>query len=219
MSTSWQIVVRVLLSLAAGALVGFEREITDHPAGIRTHILVTVGACAFTCMSLFGFLGAPNGDRVAASLVTGIGFIGGGAILKSKGGWVTGLTTAASLWSCAAIGMLFGTGYYGVGFALTAIDLLVLQSLDWVVDRVSPRIKSRKIPLIVAGEYRENVFGGVMELLKAAGTSPELIRFSRKDEGRAIDLEVVTRLSSRSDLQEITSDLYGVPGVTEVHWG
>ncbi|MBU1672249.1 MAG: MgtC/SapB family protein [Actinobacteria bacterium] len=219
MSTSWQIVVRILLALAAGALVGFEREITDHPAGIRTHILVTVGACAFTCMSLFGFLGFPDGDRVAAAVVTGIGFIGGGAILRSKTGWVTGLTTAASLWSCAAIGMIFGTGYYAVGFALTAIDLLVLRILDWGVDRVSPRVKSRKVALTVTGRYRDNVFGAVMELLNASGTSPELVRFSRMEEGRAVDLEVMTRLSSRSDIQALTDGLYGVPGVVEVHWG
>src|SRR5450759_2588878 len=94
-NTTWEITIRILLSLVLGGLVGMERELTDHPAGIRTHILVTVGACAFTTMSLFGFPGLLGGDRVAAAIVTGIGFRGGGAILKAKDGWVTGLTTAA----------------------------------------------------------------------------------------------------------------------------
>jgi len=152
-NTTWEITIRILLSLVLGGLVGMERELTDHPAGIRTHILVTVGACAFTTMSLFGFPGFLGGDRVAAAIVTGIGFIGGGAILKAKDGWVTGLTTAASLWSVAAVGMLVGTGFYAVGAIVTGIDLVVLEFIDWVVDKLAPKYKSRKLPVEVAGAH------------------------------------------------------------------
>jgi len=169
MSTSLQIIIRILLAMACGGLVGLERELTDHPAGIRTHILVTVGACVFTTMSLYGFPGFLQGDRVAAAVVTGIGFIGGGAILRSRDGWVTGLTTASSLWSVAGIGMLFGTGYYVVGFrchghrACRAPD-------SGLGDRpgLIPRLKTHTMPMHVGArlysgehllEHREGASG------------------------------------------------------------
>ena len=135
---TWDILLRVLLSLVCGGLVGLEREFTDHPAGLRTHILVAMGACLFTTMSLFAFPGAPGGDRVAAAVVTGIGFIGGGAILKSRGGIVKGITTAASLCSVAAIGMALGAGYFSVGFIITAVILVVLEILNRLAGLTAP---------------------------------------------------------------------------------
>jgi len=219
MSTSWTIVIRILIALAFGGLVGLERELTDHPAGIRTHILVTVGACAFTTMSLFGFFGFKGGDRVAAAIVTGIGFIGGGAILKAKDGWVTGLTTAASLWSCAAIGMLVGTGYYMVGLIVTGIDLVVLELIDWGMDRISPRFKSRKLPIRVTGRHAPENLGRVMGIFKDEGCGPDLIRYNRMENGDNFDMSLVAKISADTDVQGITDRLYGIQGVSDVLWG
>jgi putative Mg2+ transporter-C (MgtC) family protein len=218
-SHTWEIVIRILLSLAFGALVGLERELSDHPAGIRTHILVTVGSCAFTTMSLFGFPGFIGGDRVAAGIVAGIGFIGGGAILKAKDGWVTGLTTAASLWSCAAIGMLCGTGFYLVGLIVTVIDLLVLEFIDWVVDRLSPRFKRRQLPLTVAGKHSPDSLNLVMSALEAGGCSPRLIRYNRLHDGEKFDMGLVAKVGPTTDMQEITDTVYRVEGVSDVLWG
>jgi putative Mg2+ transporter-C (MgtC) family protein len=219
MSTSLQIAIRVLLATLCGGLIGLERELTDHPAGIRTHILVTVGACVFTAMSLFGFPGFLQGDRVAAAVVTGIGFIGGGAILRSRDGWVTGLTTAASLWSVAAIGMLFGTGYYAIGFVVTGIDLVVLELIDRIIDAISPRVKSRTMSLNITGGYTEKYFDEVMAVLEESECRPQLIHFRRLEDGRKMDMAVLARLTAGSDLQELTRRLYGVNGVSEVFWG
>jgi putative Mg2+ transporter-C (MgtC) family protein len=218
-TTSWRIIIRILVSLAFGGLVGLERELTDHPAGIRTHILVTVGACAFTTMSLYGFFGFPGGDRVAAAIVTGIGFIGGGAILKARDGWVTGLTTAASLWSCAAIGMLVGTGFYMVGLVVTGIDLVVLELIDWLVDRAAPRFKTRTLPVRVTGLHSPDNLERVMGVLRESGTAPDLIRYNRLKNGAEFDMSVVAKIYADTDMQGITDTLYGVQGISDVLWG
>ena len=106
--------LRLFGAAVLGAIVGFERERHDHPAGIRTHMLVSVGAAAFTALSIYSFGGGSDSDRVAAQIVTGIGFLGAGAILKGQG-TIHGLTTAASLWVVAAVGMAAGAAGLGRG--------------------------------------------------------------------------------------------------------
>lgn len=125
MLTTYDIIVRLLVSLAFGALVGFEREVKECPAGLRTHSLVCVGATVFTLVSLF--LGGPDVDisRIAGQVVVGIGFIGGGVIFKSKDR-VIGLSTAASLWIAAALGLVAGIGQYYLGVIALVITLFVL---------------------------------------------------------------------------------------------
>src|SRR5574340_1635893 len=110
---SWEeITVRLLLALLLGGLVGWQREAAVKPAGFRTHILVCVGAALFTLISRFGFFeSGADPSRVASNIVVGIGFLGAGTIWRA-GGSVQGLTTAASLWTVAAIGMAAGVGFY-----------------------------------------------------------------------------------------------------------
>ncbi|MHB8896403.1 MAG: MgtC/SapB family protein [Candidatus Geothermincolia bacterium] len=216
---TWEIVIRVLVALVLGGLVGLERELTDHPAGIRTHILVTVGSCAFTAMSLYGFPGFLYGDRVAAGIIAGIGFIGGGAILKAKDGWVTGLTTAASLWSCAAIGMLAGTGFYVVAVIVTGMDLVVLEFIDWLVDKFSPRVKTRKLPVSVAGTHSPDNMNAVLGALEIGGCCPQLLRYNRLQDGRMFDMSMVAKIGAKTNMQEITDALYEIAGVSDVLWG
>jgi putative Mg2+ transporter-C (MgtC) family protein len=133
--------LRLLIASVLGAAIGLEREIHDHPAGMRTHLLVALGSALFTVMSIFGFVGVVAGQgavdpsRVAAQIVTGIGFLGAGAILK-YGTSVRGLTTAASLWATAAIGVAVGTGAYVLSAIATAIVLISLWPLNWVIDRI-----------------------------------------------------------------------------------
>jgi putative Mg2+ transporter-C (MgtC) family protein len=125
-------IVRLLIAAGMGAAIGAERELHEHAAGLRTHMLVGVGACLFTLVSAFGFesfSGSSDPSRVAAQIVTGIGFLGAGAILH-EGLTIKGLTTAASLWVVAAIGMAVGLGMYwasGVAVAISIISLWVLQ--------------------------------------------------------------------------------------------
>lgn len=113
-----------------GAVIGFERELHRQPAGFRTHSLVAVGSALFTIISAYGFAG-PSVDptRIAAQIVSGIGFIGAGTILQHRGN-VRGLTTAASLWSVAAIGMAAGAGMLAIATIGTFLILVVLSVLD-----------------------------------------------------------------------------------------
>lgn len=124
---NYDIIVRILASLALGAIVGFERELKGCHAGLRTHALVCIGAAVFTLASVM-LGGGPNADisRIAGQVVVGIGFIGGGVIFKAKNR-VTGLTTAASLWVAAGLGIMAGLGEYFVGiFALAAIIFVLI---------------------------------------------------------------------------------------------
>lgn len=113
-----------------GAIIGFERELHRQPAGFRTHSLVSLGAALFTIVSAYGFRDASvDPTRIAAQIVTGIGFIGAGTILQHRGS-VRGLTTAASLWSVAAIGMAAGAGMLVMAAVGTVLILVVLVFLD-----------------------------------------------------------------------------------------
>lgn len=124
--TDLEMTVRLVLAALCGAGVGYQREHANKAAGFRTHILVALGACLYTILSVFGFGDRADPSRVAAQVVVGIGFIGAGAILHSRS-TVTGLTTAASIWVVAAIGMAAGIGMYVVTIVTTAIVFAVLQ--------------------------------------------------------------------------------------------
>lgn len=117
---------RMALAVALGTVVGYEREHEGKPAGIRTHGMVALGAALFTVVSIYGFGGAGDPGRVAAQVVTGVGFLGAGSILHHRGS-VRGLTTAASLWVTAAIGTAVGVGMYAMSIATAALVFLVLR--------------------------------------------------------------------------------------------
>ena len=120
---------RLVLAVVLAGLVGYEREQADKPAGFRTHILVGMGAALFTVVSVYGFGGGGDPTRVAAQIVTGVGFLGAGTIFRSEG-LLLGLTTAASIWAVAAIGMAVAVGMYAMSALATGIMLLVLR-LPW----------------------------------------------------------------------------------------
>ncbi len=129
-------VLRLALAAVLGGAVGIERELREHEAGLRTHMLVAVGSALFTLVSAYGFsefFAAQEGNRfvpidptrIAAQIVTGIGFLGAGAIIR-QGPRVRGLTTAATLWAVAAIGLACGAGYYSGAIATTVVVLVAL---------------------------------------------------------------------------------------------
>src|SRR6187401_891893 len=125
LSTPWLQVVLVLTSVVCGAIVGAEREKHEKPAGLRTLILVCLGSTSFTLASYAFTTTAGDSGRVAAQIVTGIGFLGAGAILHGSG-LVRGMTTAATIWAMAATGMVVGIGYAGAGLGLSLLVRVVL---------------------------------------------------------------------------------------------
>ena len=134
MLPDWEVAARLVVAAALGSFIGFERERLLWAAGIRTHMLVCVGACLVMVVSAYGFQDVLNEhvvldpSRVAAQVVSGIGFLGAGSILL-RGSVVRGLTTAASIWAVAAIGLAIGGGLYFAGIASTLIILVILAGV------------------------------------------------------------------------------------------
>jgi putative Mg2+ transporter-C (MgtC) family protein len=130
------VLVRILVAAVLGGVIGIEREVREHTAGFRTHILVSVGAAAFTLASSYGLEGTgfdPN--RISAQVVTGIGFLGAGAIIR-YGVSVRGLTTAASLWTVSAVGLLSAQGFFSAALITTALVVISLYGLRLIEDRL-----------------------------------------------------------------------------------
>src|SRR5437870_6440061 len=123
-----QLLLQLILAVLLGGVVGLEREISGKPAGLRTNILICVGAALFTTLSFTMSLGRGDPARVAAQILAGVGFIGAGTILHTRGA-VTGLTSAATIWVVAAIGMALGTGAYVEAVGTTVLVVVVLTGL------------------------------------------------------------------------------------------
>ena len=121
-----EMVLKLVMATLFGGVVGYERELSDKPAGLRTHILVCLGSALFTLASLFGFGQGSDPARVAAQVVTGVGFLGAGTILRT-GATVRGLTTAASIWAVAAVGVAVGVGMYLLAVVSTFLVAGVLR--------------------------------------------------------------------------------------------
>jgi putative Mg2+ transporter-C (MgtC) family protein len=142
--------LRLLLAGILAAVLGIERELKGHLAGLRTHILVSLGACLFTLAGMAGFQGVePSAmtradiTRVASQVVVGIGFLGGGAILRHQNR-VVGLTTAANLWIAAAVGLAVAAGFYFGAVVTTALVLFVLAGLKRAERRLTKRRRARR---------------------------------------------------------------------------
>src|SRR5215216_117352 len=138
MPSDLELLGRLLLAAVLGGAIGAERELNDQAAGLRTHMLLTIGACLFTLVSAYGFGAGPRDpSRLAAQIVTGIGFLGGGAIVR-HGLTVKGVTTAASIWATASVGVAIGAGSYvlGTGGAVLVVGTLFgLRRADEVLQR------------------------------------------------------------------------------------
>jgi len=140
---SMDLIFRLILSAVVGGAIGIEREASNRPAGLRTHILVSVGSTLIMLVSVYGVPEGADPARIAAQVVSGVGFLGAGTILRT-GNSIKGLTTAASLWVCAGIGLAIGSGFY-LGGIVTAI-IVVLS-------------------LVVLGKFEKNVLRGANKLI------------------------------------------------------
>lgn len=175
-------VVYLLAAVVLGGIVGLERELRDKPAGFRTIVLICLGACVFTLVS--ESVGGPEqqSTRIAAQIVSGIGFLGAGAILR-EGGNVTGLTTAASIWAVAAIGMACGFGELGLaggGTGVILITLMLFNRVEYVIGEHRDIQEFR-----IATAKTDDVLDRVDALFRDAGLSVRKRAF-HEDEGKLI---------------------------------
>jgi putative Mg2+ transporter-C (MgtC) family protein len=218
-----EILLRVGLAAVLGGAIGFERELREREAGLRTHLLVSVGAALFTLVSAYawadwqfsteeGLVFDPT--RIAAQVVTGIGFLGAGAIIR-QGLSVRGLTTAATLWVVAAIGMASGAGYYAAAAITTVLVLVSLWPLRIVAFRISERFRPEEGRLVIelgAGATAGSVLGAV----EASGATVRSLEFEEEGDSRRIDMRV--RLESGRVAAELIDALTRVQDVKGARW-
>lgn len=163
-----EMLLRLALAVVLGGAIGLERELTDKPVGFRSNTLICLGAALFTMFSLG--LSADRGDpaRVAAQVVTGIGFLGAGSILR-RGERLQGITTAATIWLVAALGMGAGAGFYVVAVAGAAVALLVLGGFRWLERSIERRFDTRIYRISLRDREDESALVAVREVVHAAG--------------------------------------------------
>jgi len=186
---SYEALLRLALAALLGAAIGIEREISEHEAGLRTHMIVSLGSCLFTLASAYGFRdflvgggAAVRADptRIAAQIVTGIGFLGAGAIIR-QGMSVRGLTTAATLWVVAAIGLTTGAGYYSAALITTSLVVLSLWPLRIVTRRLFGGPRERRLLIELAGDANTS---GVIETLERLGVEVSSFSAEQIEGGR-----------------------------------
>ena len=213
MSQDLELLARLLLAAVLGGAIGAERELNDQPAGLRTHMLLTIGACLFTLISAYGFGRGTDPSRIAAQIVTGIGFLGGGAIVR-HGLTVKGVTTAASIWATASVGVAIGAGSYvlGTGGAVLVVGTLFgLRRADEVLQRWGV---SREEYLI------EAVPGFDMERLAEIGRREKvaLRGMQLQEDDDATRITLVVKLPPGYRPARLLDALSQVEGVRQVEW-
>jgi putative Mg2+ transporter-C (MgtC) family protein len=214
MPTEIEQLARLAVAAVLGGVIGAEREVSDQPAGLRTHILLTVGACLFTLISAYGF--GPNSDpsRLAAQIVTGVGFLGGGAILR-HGITIRGLTTAASIWATCALGVAVGVGSYVLAVGATVLVLGVLVGLRAIRNVLRNYAASREeLTVLTEPDFQTE---RLTELLHREGVSVRgLQREVGADGGGRVQL--VAKLPARYRTARLVEEIATLDGVREVEW-
>jgi uncharacterized membrane protein YhiD involved in acid resistance len=207
-----EIFLRLSFAALLGAAIGVERDVHRRPAGIRTSAFVCMGSALFTILSfqLAKMSGDTSGTRIASNLVQGIGFLGAGAILREAGGLV-GLTTAATIFVEAAIGMAVGGGLYAVGGYATGLVLFGLVVLGWIAQRSN--LKVRIMGFRVTGSHAENIAGEVQRLFAELKIKPQQFRVSMV--GASSIVEFQAEVGHRQQ-EQIVGRINRVGVVTEV---
>jgi putative Mg2+ transporter-C (MgtC) family protein len=217
-SLSWgELLLRLALAVALGGAIGIEREFRERDAGLRTHTLVSLGAALFTIAGAYGFRdfhGSFDPTRIAAQVVTGIGFLGAGAIIR-QGLSVRGLTTAATLWVAAAIGLTAGAGYYAAAVITTALVLLSLWPLRTVAYRAMTRFRpetDRLMAQLAAGGSP----GPLIAELEGLGARLQSLQISHEADRRTVIVDVT--LPAGADTPAIVATLSELENVLELRW-
>jgi putative Mg2+ transporter-C (MgtC) family protein len=223
-SLSWEeALLRVIVAAALGGAVGLERELREREAGFRTHMLVAVGSALFTLVSAYGFrdflvhggsVVRADPTRIAAQIVTGIGFLGAGAILR-QGISIRGLTTAATLWVVAAIGIAAGAGYYSAAVITTLVVLFSLWPLRIAAHLLTSRFRpetNRLIAQLPAGASP----GELVTEVERIGGRLQSLEISHEADRRTVLLDVT--LPPGADAPGIIARLAEFENVLEIRW-
>ncbi len=208
------VVVRIFLAMLLGGLIGMEREKSRRPAGFRTHILVCVGSCMTALIGLFvwtGLNGASDPLRISAQVISGIGFLGVGTILVKEHDHITGLTTAAGLWTTAAIGIACGFGFYIgalIGTLVVAITSAILFKFE-----ARGRKKNRKRMIYLEVQGTEGLNEYIDWLEEDWKAKQVMVVPPHTAMGGHVGLEVILPLVGNEDIKDVLGKLRGREGV------
>jgi putative Mg2+ transporter-C (MgtC) family protein len=218
-----EVTIRLAVAALLGGAIGLERELREREAGLRTHLLVSVGAALFTLVSAYGFgdfrYGLETGitldpTRIAAQIVTGIGFLGAGAIIR-QGLSVRGLTTAATLWIVAAIGMASGAGYYSAAGIATAVVIVSLWPLRIAAYRLHVRIRPEEGRLLIQLPPATSA-APVLAGLEEAGIRVDSLELEDREHERTVVVSFHLREPERAG--ELIDRLTALEEVRRVEW-
>ena len=217
----YEILIRLLLASFLGGLVGLERERKSWAAGLRTHMMVCLGAALIMIVSSFGFSDILNTEhvvldpsRIAAQVVSGIGFIGAGAILFTKAeGTIRGITTAAGLWTVAAIGLATGSGMYFAAGITTALALIILWAIQPIERKYTQHFKQKTLKIITT---RKANIAEILKKLESAGVS--FVDFAMFKNQEELVLQVKFEEKDTLKLSSAIDDLHKDETIKQVYW-
>lgn len=219
-----QIIIRLILSALIGAMIGVEREFINRPAGLRTHVLVTLGSALFMMISIDGYAKLPEGImgdpyRIAAQVVSGIGFLGAGTIIKT-GTDIKGLTTAASLWVSAGIGLAIGTGYYLGAILTVVIVMITLISSRLTETRI---FKKGHSSLVITGESKLGIDKEIADYLHRNHITVKKLELTQIDEDLDGELDgfcvrLFIKYPRRKNYLIMIEELEEIEGIDEVKY-
>lgn len=216
-----EIVIRLSLAALFGAIIGLERERKNWAAGLRTHMLVCVGSALTMMVSAYGFmdiLGTANvgldPSRIAAQVISGIGFIGAGTILFLRQGIVRGLTTAAGLWTVAAIGLATGGGMYFAASVATALAIIILFILQPFERKLAGRFKSKSLKITASN--RDKLAQVMNEILKNSNLNIASAVTNKSEDGYTMQFSF--ERIDKTTLSDLMHRLHDDPDIKEVTW-
>lgn len=216
MISTQDIIIRLIVGAVLGAIVGFERERTGQPAGLRTHIILVVGATLTMTLSInlpieFKNL-TPNGDpsRLAAQVISGIGFLGAGAIFR-YGPSVKGLTTATSLWTMAIVGLVVGAGHYTAAVTATLVILVTLALINVVEKRFIDTFTT--VSLTVTADNRISVFDEVTATIQKKGKIVGTPSLEKNFKSEKMEVEYTVRLSPTISVEPLIDAIGRIEGI------
>ena len=204
----WRMCLRLFIACICGAFIGYERSLRQKEAGLRTHIILALGACLAMIVSKYGFtdiaeagaMKTSDGARIAAQVVSGVGFLGAGVIFV-RGGSVKGLTTAAGIWTTSSVGLAIGAGMYAVGIVATIFMVLAQIILHKFLP--ASEMMVRNVISIVA-KSDTDVVEYIQERLQGSNMHIQGIKFKKRDDG-LINVEITVNMYKNENLEEVLS--------------
>ncbi len=209
-------VMRLVIALLIGGAIGLEREFKGKPAGMRTNMLICVGSCLIMILSIEVARMAPTTSdpgRIAAQVVTGIGFLGAGTIIRSRF-HVVGLTTAATIWALSALGLAIGAGYILLSAIVALLITITLIVIGYVENKLETKRSYHVVQITI--ERGEGIIRDVMALFAAMGLSSEALEIIRSGDIWRATYEYAASHEKHRELVEKLSASPGVRGVTEL---